>query len=133
MTSSYRRLEVQLPQFFLEAQRQAEACVVEVLRKEKQTAAKQAAHHTKEADAAKMLREMRERGPSDLSATVPGLALFLEQYWSDIPRDDERVQAVRQPRTIAPAAATRECASPPLTLIIVRSADTGAAQRAGAP
>jgi hypothetical protein len=101
MGSSYRRLEVQLPQFFLEVQREAEACAVEVLRMEKQvlrmeeqTAEKQAAFEDTEA---KLLQKMRDAGPSDLGATeVPSLTLFLQQFWSDIQRDPDRVQAVRR-------------------------------------
>ena len=39
MGSSYRRLEVQLPQFFREAQREAATCASEVLRMEEQVEA----------------------------------------------------------------------------------------------
>eukprot|EP01043_Picozoa_sp_COSAG02_P036463 COSAG02_NODE_2671_length_8285_cov_18.268752_1_plen_126_part_00 len=96
MGSSYRRLEVQLPQFFLQAQREAEACAVEVQDMEKEIAEKQRSFQQKDDRAAKLLRDMCDAGASDQSATVPGLALFLEQYWSDeIPRDPERVQEVR--------------------------------------
>ena len=96
MGSSYRRLEVQLPQFFLQAQREAEACAVEVQDMEKEIAEKQRSFQQKETDAAELLREMCDAGRSDQSATVPGLALFLEQYWNDeIPRDPQRVQEVR--------------------------------------
>lgn len=108
MGSSYRRLEVQLPQVFVEVQREAEACAVEVLRLEKQTAEKQAAFEDKETAAAKKLQDMRDKGPSDLDATeVPSLTLFLQQFWNDIPRDPDRVQAVRQlyqrrPRATSP-------------------------------
>ena len=99
MGSSYRRLEVQLPQFFLEVQRDAEKLAVEVLRVENQVAKRQVEYEQKEAAAVKLLLEMRETGLSDDAATVPGLALFLEQYWSNnIPRDPERVQAVRRSR-----------------------------------
>jgi hypothetical protein len=99
MGSSYRRLEVQLPQFFREAQREAATCASEVLRMEEQVEEKRIVYEQKEADAASALREILDAGPSEDAVTVPGLDLFLEQYWSDnIPRDADRVQAVRRPR-----------------------------------
>ena len=96
MGSSYRRLEVQLPQFYRKVQREAEDACVEVLRMEQQVAEKQLVYEQKEATATAMLQKMRETGPSDDAATVPGLAVFLEQYWSNnVPRAADRVQAVR--------------------------------------
>ena len=66
----------------------------QVLRMEEQTAEKQAAFEDTEA---KLLQKMRDAGPSDLGATeVPSLTLFLQQFWSDIQRDLDRVQAVRR-------------------------------------
>lgn len=98
MGSSYRRLEVQLPQFWLEEHADAEDTLASALRKQRDEGKALDEYNEKDRAVATILQALREKGPVGPSATVPGLAGFLESYWEDIQRAPANAAEVDQLR-----------------------------------